>query len=331
MSDSYSLEREPTVSFGRLLDLIAFGSLEPDHLSSLASRLARLSRKISPAERESIETAAGGTPLQTLITGLLRATDPDAALAAARQTTGLDEPPPEAIAEAETQLRHGAAAPFVSNPGLRQRLQTIHQAYEQTIDTVSKDVVLEAGFTTDAARDEVQSFRQFIEANRDEITALQVLYARPYRQRLRLNDIRALADTMQAPPRSWTTERLWQAYQRLDESRVRGSGQRALADIVALVRYAIGDADDLAPFADHVNRRFEGWLAMQETAGRAFTAEQRQWLEAIRDHIAGSVSIEPADFEYAPFNQQGGLMGAYTVFGDDLQSIIDELNLELVR
>ena len=331
MSDSYSLEREPTVSFRRLLDLIAFGSREPDHLSSLASRLARLSRKISPAERESIETAAGGTPLQTLITGLLRATDPDAALAAARQTTGLDEPPPEAIAEAETQLRYDAAAPFVSNPELRQRLQTIHQAYEQTIDTVSKDVVLEAGFTDDAARDEVQSFRQFIEANRDEITALQVLYARPYRQRLRLNDIRALADTMQAPPRSWTTERLWQAYQRLDESRVRGSGQRALADIVALVRYAIGDADDLAPFADHVNRRFEGWLAMQETAGRAFTAEQRQWLEAIRDHIAGSVSIEPADFEYAPFNQQGGLMGAYTVFGDDLQSIIDELNLELVR
>ena len=70
---------------------------------------------------------------------------------------------------------------------------------------------------------------------------------------------------------------------------------------------------------------------MQDTASREFTTEQRQWLEAIRDHIAGSVSIEPGDFQYAPFNQQGGLMGAYTVFGDDLQPIIDELNLELVR
>ncbi len=331
MSDSYSLEREPTVSFGRLLDLIAMGSREPDHLSSLASRLARLSHKISPVERELIETAAKGVPLQTLITNLVRATDPDAAIEAAKDATGLDEPPPEAIAHAEAQLREAAAVPFASNPELRQRLEAIHQSHEQTIDTVSKDVVLEAGFTADAARDDARSFRQFIEDNRDEITALQVLYERPYRQRLRYDDIRALADTLQAPPRSWTTERLWQAYQRLDEDRVRGSGQRQLADIVALVRYAIGDAEELAPFADHVNHSFEGWLAMQETAGRQFSAEQRQWLEAIRDHIAGSVSIEPGDFQYAPFNQWGGIMGAYTVFGEQLQPIIDELNLELVR
>ena len=331
MSDSYSLEREPTVSFGRLLDLIAMGSREPDHLSSLASRLARLSHKISPAERESIEAAANGVPLQTLITGLIRATDPDAAIEAAKDATGLEDPSQEAIAHAEQQLREAAAVPFASNPDLRQRLEANHQSHEQTIDTVSKDVVLEAGFTEDAARDDAQSFQQFIEENRDEITALQVLYDRPYRQRLRYNDIRALADALQAPPRSWTTERLWQAYQRLDESRVRGSGQRQLADIVALVRYAIGDADELAPFAEHVNRRFEGWLAMQETAGRAFTAEQRQWLEAIRDHIAGSVSIEPGDFQLAPFNQWGGIMGAFNVFGEQLQPIIDELNLELVR
>ena len=331
LSDSYSLEREPTKTFGQLLDLIAKGSREPDHLSSLASRMARLSRKISPAERESIETAAEGVPLQRLITNLVRATDPDAALDVARESTGLDEPPPEAIADAEKQLREEAAAPLAYNTELRQRLETIHQSHEQTIDTVSKDVVLEAGFTDDAAEVAVQSFRQFIEENRDEITALQVLYERPYRQRLRLDDIRALADAMQAPPRSWTTERLWQAYQRLDESRVRGSGQRQLADIVALVRFATGDADELAPFADHVNRRFEGWLAMQETAGREFTDEQRWWLEAIRDRIAGNVSAEMRDLQNSPLDQRGGLIAAYDLFGEDLQPIIDELNLELVR
>ena len=331
LSDSYSLEREPTKTFGQLLDLIAKGSREPDHLSSLASRLARLSHKISPAERESIETAAGGVPLQTLITNLVRATDPDAAIEAAREVTGLDDPPSEAIAEAEKQLREDAAKPFASNPELRQRLETIHQSHEQTIDTVSKDVVLDAGFTNDAAQEAVQSFQQFIEENRDEITALQVLYERPYRQRLRLDDIRALADAMEAPPRSWTTERLWQAYQRLDESKVRGSGQRQLADIVALVRYATGDADELAPFADHVNRRFAGWLAMQETAAREFTDEQRWWLEAIRDRIAGNVSAEMRDLQNSPLDQRGGLIAAYDLFGDDLQEIIDELNLELVR
>ena len=69
---------------------------------------------------------------------------------------------------------------------------------------------------------------------------------------------------------------------------------------------------------------------MQETAGRAFTEGQVQWLEAIRDHIAGSVSMEMGDFQYAPFNQQGGLGKAYELFGEELAELLEELNLELV-
>ena len=40
--------------------------------------------------------------------------------------------------------------------------------------------------------------------------------AAPYAQRLRFADIKALADTIQAPPRQWTPERLWKAYETLD-------------------------------------------------------------------------------------------------------------------
>ena len=122
---------------------------------------------------------------------------------------------------------------------------------------------------------------------------------------------------------------MWDAYRRLDESRVRGSGQRTLADVVSLVRYAIGADDELAPFADGVRERFAAWLAAQQTEGRAFTAEQIGWLEDIRDHVAGSVSIEMGDFQYAPFTQRGGLGRAYEVFGEELAGLLDELNLEL--
>ena len=96
--------------------------------------------------------------------------------------------------------------------------------------------------------------------------------------------------------------------------------RRTLADIVSVVRFAIGGADELEPFADGVRERFQGWLAMQETAGRAFTEEQVRWLEAIRDHIVGSVSMEMSDFQYAPFNRQGGLGKAYELFGDKLEA-----------
>ena len=40
LSDSYSLERQPTVSFEKLLDLVGMGNRDADTLSSLASRLA---------------------------------------------------------------------------------------------------------------------------------------------------------------------------------------------------------------------------------------------------------------------------------------------------
>ena len=328
-SDSFTLERQRTVPFDKLLDLISMGNREPDVLSSLASRLARLNRKLSPREQDSINAVAQPASLPDLIDGLVKATDPDAALAAAQQATGQDDPPPAAIATAERQLCEAAARPFAENPELREQLVEIHRSYEQTIDTVSTDQVLDAGFSTEQAASLVQSFQDYLAEHRDEITALQILYARPYRRRLRYDDIKQLTDALQAPPRSWTTDRLWQAYQRLDQSRVRGSGQRQLADIVSLVRFAIHESDELTPFADQVRARFRGWLDMQEIAGRAFTAEQVQWLEAIRDHIAASVGMELSDFQLDPFIQRGGLHQAYTLFGEELAQLLEELNLEL--
>jgi len=70
-------------------------------------------------------------------------------------------------------------------------------------------------------------------------------------------------------------------------------------------------------------------LADQAAAGIEFTAEQRQWLDAIKDHIANSASIEQDDLDYAPFNVLGGLGKAYDVFGDGLNAILDELNARL--
>ena len=328
LSDTFTLNRNPNVPFDRVLDRIALGDRDPDLLSSLASRLSRLGSRLTPGDRVSIEAVAG-VPLRALIAGLLNAADPDAALQAAREATGEGDPPQSAVDEAEKRLLEDAARPFAENPDLRQRLTDVHRSYEQTIDTVSADSVIEAGFTDERATSMVQSFRQFIEENRDEIAALQVLYERPYRQRLSFDDIKALAAALSAPPRSLTTERLWEAYRRLDESRVRGSGQRTLADIVSVVRYAMGAADELAPFADGVRERFTAWLATQQAAGRHLDPEQVRWLEDIRDHVAGSVSIEVSDFQYTPFNQQGGIFRAHQLFGAELQPLLDELNLEL--
>ena len=192
----------------------------------------------------------------------------------------------------------------------------IHRSYEQTIDTVSADSLIEAGFSDDQAKATVGSFRQYIEEHRDEITALQALYERPYRQRLTYADIKALADALVSPPRSWTTERLWEAYRQLDKSKVRGSGQRTLADIVSVVRYAIGGIGRFGALRRRcgVSASRAGWRCRRRP-GRAFTEEQVRWLEAICDHIAGSVSIDDGRLPVRPLQPAGRLrQGIRTVW-----------------
>ena len=78
----------------------------------------------------------------------------------------------------------------------------LKKSLEQTIDTTSKDEVLEAGYSQ-AATEQGKSDRHVLRAvhreNKDEITALQVLYSQPH-GRLQFNDIKALAEAIQAPP-----------------------------------------------------------------------------------------------------------------------------------
>ncbi len=252
----------------------------------------------------------------------------------AQEMFGTAEPSEEQVAQAATQLAAEACEVF-NNPDLRNLLAQAKTNAEQTIDTVSKDEVTFAGADGQAeerARQTVQSFRQFIEDNKDEITALQILYSRPHGARhLTYESVKQLAEAIERPPYGLTTARLWAAYQRLESSKVHGAGaQRLLTDIVSLVRFALEQEQELEPFPERVDYRFEAWLAKQEAAGRVFTDEQREWLAMIKAHIATSVSIEPDDLEFAPFYEKGGMVKARRVFGADLPKILEELSEVLV-
>ncbi len=332
MTDTRPLERKRTVPFEKLLEAVAFGNREPDVLSSLASRLARLEQELTEEDRTAIVEAAG-QPLTRITHALVEALDPDVQVEAARQASGEKEPSSEQVAEAAKKLLADAAKPIATNSALRRKLEEIRKSYEQTIDTITKDTVLDAGFSAAAkekARSIVESFEQFIREHKDEITALQVLYSRPYQQRLTFKQIKELAEAIQRPPLGVTPERVWHAYEALDRSKVRGSGAHLLTDLVSLVRFAVHQENDLHPFKDEVDARFAKWMAGQEKDGKRFTDEQRQWLEAIRDHIASSLTIETEDFDYEPFVQRGGIGRAVQVFGPQLQSLLKELNEVLV-
>ena len=327
LHDTVPLERKRGVSFDRLLNLIGIGSADPDVVSSAASRLARLDRRMTAEDRAEVEEVAG-TSLADLVHRMIDALDPDRQYAAASEDAGIEEPTSEQVTAAGEKLIREAVLPLTSNAALRQKLIDVRRSYEQVIDTASKDQVISGEFSleaTDRARSQVESWHQFIEDHRDEITALEVLYSQPYGSGLTYGQIKELANAIEKPPHHWTPESLWQAYEALDKSKVRGSAHRVNTDLVSLVRYALGEADELVAFPDLVNDRFEAWLLQQANAGRTFTPDQAKFLELIKDRIATNLGIEPTELMAPPFSTQGGLGKARQLFGDELDALLDEL------
>ena len=198
------------------------------------------------------------------------------------------------------------------------------------------DRVTEAAFSpeaTERARATVESFRQFIETHRDEITALQMIYGRPYAQRrLTYEQVKELAGRLAQAQPNWTTESLCWAYAQLEKDKVSGAAaQRVLTDLVSLVRHAVQLDDELVPYPRVVEQRYESWLAEQETAGRKFTGTQCWWLDGIAEHIGVNLAMTEDDFDIGEFFDRGGQMAARKQFGRALPALLDELNAELVR
>jgi type I restriction enzyme R subunit len=232
------------------------------------------------------------------------------------------------VTRAGTAMLEVALRPLADNPDLRHAILDLGRDLEQTIDEISLDTVMDAGYSAQArerAEALTRDFRRFIEEYRDEIHALQVLYSRPYRERLTFDAVKELCDAMERPPHRWTKERLWRAYDLLDRSKVRGSGERRLADVVSLVRYALQQEDELVPFEETARVRFASWLMMQEQRGATITAEQRTWLEWMRDVIATDLGISDVALDYPPFLTYGGLPRALQVFGERLRPLMEEL------
>ena len=330
LHDTVPMERKRTASFDKLLSDIGLGSTDPDVVSSVASRLTWLNRRMTAADRAEVEQVAG-IGLTDLVRGMVDALDVDRQHEAAAAEAGGDPTPEQVKAAGESMIRE-AVKPLAGNSALREKLIDVRRSYEQMIDTASKDQVISGQFSrkaADRARAQVESWRQFIDNNRDEITALQVLYSQPYGGGLSYADIRELANAIKRPPHRWTPDALWEAYETLDKSKVRGSGHRVSTDLVSLVRYTLGEADVLVSYPDLVNERFEAWLMQQSNAGRTFSQEQAAYLELIKDRVATNLGIEPAELAAPPFSTQGGLGKARQLFGDELDALLDELTVAL--
>jgi type I restriction enzyme, R subunit len=335
-TDSRTLNRQPSKTLEQVLEYVAAGGTDPDALTTLAGRLARLQRDFAAAQLAELAELAGGRSLSDLSRDLLRACDPDAQREVAQALAGGAGAPTEAdLRAAAERLAQEAVTPFLK-AAFRRRILEMRQQNDQTVDRHTIDEVLYVGFDASAlekARHRVRDFRAWMDEHRDELAALQVLYAGTRPLRLSLRDLRQLREALARPPLSATPLQLWRAFEGVELQGVREPapgrqpGGMQLADLVQLVRHAIApDEEPLAPYAEQVAERYARWKEERRRAGVTFTRDEEEWLDRMAEHVATSIRIEREDFETGWFGQHGSLGRAHALFGERLGALMAELN-----
>lgn len=329
-SDTRSLERKPTVSMKELMVNVALGAKDENTLTSLANRVIRLNSQMSSEERKQFETKVG-TSASSVAEKLLNAFDEDVILEQAREKTGISNPTEEQIKNVQKELVKIASEPFY-DPDIRDFIENIRRNHDQIIDSVNLDEVIFAGFDTQQEENVnkvISGFRTFIEENKDEIVALRIIYDAAYKDRpMVIEKLKELYEKLKS--KGITVERLWDCYAIKRPDKVRRSTIAQITDLISMIRFEMGYADTLVPFADKVNYNFMQWTFKKNAGHIQFTEEQMEWLRLIKDHIAASLSILPEDLDLTPFDRKGGLLGFYDAFGDSYEQILQEMNVALV-
>ncbi len=312
------------IALEKLLDKAGTKAISAEEAEVLAGRLARLTHQLNGEERDELQRQAGGTSLTEIASGIMRAADMD------RQEEVTEAHGPAAA----RQLIEDAIAPLTGNPELRQRILEIRRdkdyVYDETNEVTSTG--LELVPPEERARNEIRSWREFLEQRRDEIAAIEIALSSPRStsQEEAWSALRSLADEIHRPQYAWTPESLWGYYEDLAIARRRGGRKADVPDLISLIRYELGADPDLRLYREQVEERYAAWLLRQRQAGADFTEDQMWWLDHIRDVVASDVGIAPTDLGGEPFVAKGGGRGFKHAFGErDVRTLLDELNREL--
>lgn len=336
-TDSRPLEKKPGLSLKEVLEGIAIGGQTDEAmLTTLANRLIRLDKQLNEKEKTTFAEKAGGRSISQVVKQLLHAHDPDTL---EQETLGVKAQKPGAAPEeieAEVQQRHQQiieqAIAVFHDPDLRNYVIDIRKKYDQIIDHINPDELVSIGWVEDnkaKAENLVNDFRSWIEAHKNEITALQLFYGQPYQRReLTYRMLKNLVETIKAAKPTLAPLSIWKAYEQLEK--VNGQPKNELMALVALIRKVSGLDQTLTAYDKTVDRNFQQWI-LRKNAGQhnRFTEEQMAWLRMIKEYMAASFRIDRDDFELCPFNAHGGLGKFYGLFEGKADEILAELNEEL--
>lgn len=312
------LERKKSVPLKKLIEEVALGKSDEDILTTLAARLSALNNAIEEAEQNRIKDVCGYS-LSELANNLLDATDFDK----------LEGKTPQEVED----IKDKATRPF-TNPTLREFLLNNAKKAYMYIDDISPDELLAFDPTTDREQEIVANLKEFIEKHKDELTALSIIYHRSYgKHHLTYDGIKELADALKNNTPTLDIPVLWGAFMRINPKIVQNTKrpEKMLTNVIQLVRFALGQDNELKPFDSVATARYNLWLGRMKQRGIVFTPEQLDWLNEIKNFIVYNSSMTEKDIQEHLY-EKGGKLKAHQVFDSVLPipALLTNLNNVLI-
>ena len=157
----------------------------------------------------------------------------------------------------------------------------------------------------------LDEFTKFIEDNRNEVVALNIVCTRP--KDLTRADLKNLLRVLRE--NNFSVDHLNGAISQLTNSEI-------TADIISLIRrYALG-----VQLINHSDR-ISNAISRIKTAHN-FSAQELKWLDRIEKYLLNEILIDTSSFDEigTAFKQNGGFYRINKIFGGRLSEILDELN-----
>jgi len=186
-------------------------------------------------------------------------------------------------------------------------------AYDN-VDSVVSECVFKYNETNLKPADYLVAFSKFVHENKSKIEALSILFSNP--RKWNTEALKKIREILKK--NSFDEEQLRKAYEL--------SSHKSMIDIISMIKNADNKINPLLTAEERVNRAIESL-----TKKHSFTAEQLQWLAYIKEHLVVNLAIEEKNFDLVPvLERHGGRSKARKIFGKELDSIIEEINYNLV-
>lgn len=268
-------ERAFNPTLEALFERMALGYLPDDYFQLLASKLSCIGHRADPEDLKEYEELSRISPIEW----------------AKSIMDVLEEGklPPFTSASDDNRERKAVVHDLLTNIPARKKLVEIAKGYVKEV--VGKtDTVISAGFSTEDAQASTQAFEAYVEAHRDDIEALRMIYNQETGKLTRAA-IDDLEKKLSASLPGFRVGRLWNDYALLNPDKIKPlmSDQQAVTNLIQLVRYAFAQIDSLYTLTSLAAQRFALWCGQ---AQRSITPEQRELFKKIAVYIAQNGSCD---------------------------------------